>query len=76
MKVNVEGIKVKGKKFCNFERSFFIIEDEQDEQEAKSRGFDIYSLELLPCAFANNLYRNKTVNNWKLTKQYIQGGVK
>ena len=49
----------------------YIIEDEQDEQEAKEYGYNIYPIEDIKSAYYNSCSL-RLISNWKLTKRYVK----
>ena len=72
MVVKVNGTKIIGDKFaydgCH---KIYIIEDEQDLEDAKNYGYEIYDIgELLHCW--NNSCSLRFISNWKLDKKYVE----
>lgn len=68
MKIN--GILVKGNKFaydgCH---KIYVCEDEEDVEEAKSYGYDIFDIDKMEDTY-NNSCPLKFISNWKLTIAY------
>lgn len=68
--MQINGHTVTGDKFawdgCH---KIYIIEDEQDETEARNLGYDLF-----PINFIQNYYNNscplRFISNWKLDKLY------
>lgn len=66
----INGILVNGKKFAyDLDYKMYILEDEQDEQDAKKLGYAIHPLSKL-----ENIYKNscdlRFISNWKLNTFY------
>lgn len=66
----INGILVNGKKFAyDLDYNMYILEDEQDEQDAKKLGYAIHPLSEL-----ENIYKNscdlRFISNWKLNTFY------
>jgi hypothetical protein len=68
----INGQEVNGKSFA-YDRchKIYIIEDDNDLEEAKDIGYDIYPLEDLASAYENSC-ELKFISNWKLNKQYVE----
>ena len=68
----INGIEIIGNKFAYDNcHKIYIIEDEQDEQEAKECGYNIYPIEDIKSAYDNSCSL-KLISNWKLTKRYVK----
>ena len=69
MKINDQ--TVNGNKFaydgCH---KIYIIEDEQDEIDARDLGYDIYPIELI-LDYYNNSCPLRFISNWKLNKHFV-----
>lgn len=66
----INGVPVAGKKFAyDLDYKMYILEDEQDEQDAKKLGYAIHPLSEL-----ENIYKNscdlRFISNWKLKTFY------
>ena len=70
MKINDQ--TVNGNKFaydgCH---KIYIIEDEQDEIDARDLGYDIYPIELI-LDYYNNSCPLRFISNWKLNKHFVR----
>ena len=70
MKIN--GSTIEGNKFaydgCH---KIYIIEDEQDEIDARDLGYDIYSIELI-LDYYNSSCPLRFISNWKLNKHFVR----
>lgn len=70
MKIN--NVNVKGDKFAYDKcHKIYIIEDNDDLQEAKETGYNIYPITDLENAYKNSC-ELRFISNWKLNTSYVE----
>lgn len=70
MNLLINGIPVKGEKFAyEGDYKFYIIEDEQDEKDARKLGYDIYPISEIESVYEDSCDL-RFISNWKLDVFY------